>query len=323
MEGTDVSEFSDLGVAIVGPGAIGDVHATALAGNGIPILGVAGPVPAERNDFADKHNVTRRYAELDELLADDDINAVIVATPSHLHAGQSLRVLEAGKHVLSEIPLGLSLAEAESVAGRAERVDRVAMVGHTLHYWEPHRRLQETLSERGIVPSQVVMRSVMLRQSNVGWTGRVRDWTDSVLWHHGGHAVDAALWHLRDPGAVDVAGGCGPAWPGSETQMDVATVLTTADRRLATVSLSYHSRIALSDCLVISPDHTLFVTEGRLLLDGEVIYDAGGVAEAQSAAVAAQDLDFARAIVRGTKPAVTAADVLPAMRVLQTLADGA
>lgn len=316
-----MSEFSGLGIGIVGPGAMGDMHASTLTDIGIPVLAVAGPVAAERDEFADKHQVERRYGDIDELLADDDVDAVIVATPSHLHAEQALKVLDAGKHVLAEIPVGLSLADAQAVAERAERVGRTAMVGYTLRYWEPHRRVQETLAERGIVPSQVVVRSVMLRQSNVGWTGRRRDWTDSVLWHHGGHAVDAALWHLGDSGTVDVAGGCGPVWPGSGTQMDVATVLTTADRRLAVVSLSYHSRISFSDFLVISPDHTLFVTEGRLLLDGEVVYDAGGVAQAQAAAVAAQDRDFARAVVQGTRPAVTAVDVLPAMRVLQTLAD--
>jgi 2-hydroxy-4-carboxymuconate semialdehyde hemiacetal dehydrogenase len=316
-----MSEFGDVGVAIVGPGAIGDVHAASLARSGIDVRAIVGPIASEREQFAAQHRVLRAYADLSELLAADDIDAVIVATPSHLHAVQTCALLEAGKHVLSEIPLGLNLADALSVVECAERVGRVAMVGHTLRYWEPHRRLQQLLAEREIVPSHVVVRSVSLRQSNVGWTGRVRDWTDNLLWHHGGHAIDAALWHLRDPGTVAVAGRPGPVWPGTGTRMDIAAVLTTSDLRLATVSLSYHSRIGLGDYLVIAPDHTLLVTEGRLLLDGEVSYDAGGVAEAQSAAVVAQDLDFVRAVVHGTVPAITAAGVLPALRVLQALDD--
>jgi len=317
-----MSGFDGLGIAIVGPGAIGDMHASALAASGVRVRAVVGPLAAEVDAFADKHNVPRQYAELDGLLDADDIDGVIVATPSHLHADQSILVLQAGMHVLSEIPLGLSLADAQSVADCAKQVGKIAMVGHTLRYWEPHRRLQEALGELEIVPTQVVVRSVMLRQSNVGWTGRQRDWTDSVLWHHGGHAVDAALWHLREGGKVDVAGGCGPTWPGTGTEMDVTTVLTTADRRLASVSLSYHGRMSFSDFLVISPDHTLYVTDGKLLIDGAVVYDAGSAAEAQSAAVVAQDYDFMRAIHGGSTPEVTAEDVLPAMRVLQALAGG-
>ncbi len=318
-----MSEFADLGVAIVGPGAIGDVHASALVSSGIAVRAVVGPIPDELDEFATKHRVARTYPSLDELLSQDDIHGVIIATPSHLHAQQSIAVLESGKHVLSEIPLSLNLADAQSVVDCAERSSKIAMVGHTLRYWEPHRRLQQSLQDLEIVPSQVVVRSVMLRHTNVGWTGRLRDWTDSVLWHQGGHAMDAALWHLRDPEGVTVAGGPGPVWPPTDTQMDVAAVLTTRDQRLALVSLSFHSRIALSDFLVISPEHSLLVDEGRLVLDGDVVYDAGSVADAQTAAVVAQDLDFARAITTGSAPEVTAADVFPAMRALQALSAGA
>ena len=105
--------------------------------------------------------------------------------------------------------------------------------------------------------------------------------------------------------------------------MDFSTTLVTADRRVASVSLSYHSRMSLSDFLVISPEHTLYVTEGRLLLDGDVVYDAGDAATAQTMAVAAQDADFVGAVLRGDQPAATVADVLPAMAVLQQLVDSA
>lgn len=318
-----MADLGQLGIGIVGPGAIGDVHATSLASLGAPARAVAGQTAAETDGFADKHRIPRRYASLDDLLGDDDIDAVIVATPSHLHQVQSLQALESGRHVLSEIPVGLSLVEAESVADRARHAGRIAMAGHTLRYWQPHRRLQDLLADRNVTPTQVIVRSLMLRQANVGWTGRQRDWTDSVLWHHGGHAVDAALWHLRDPGPIEVSGGCGPVWSGSSRPMDVAATLRTVDGRLGSVTLSYHSRIDVTDFLIISPDHTFLVTEGRLLMDGEVVSDAGGTEAAQSSAVAAQDRDFLTAIATGNRPEVTVADVLPAMRVLQSLADSA
>jgi 2-hydroxy-4-carboxymuconate semialdehyde hemiacetal dehydrogenase len=315
-----MSEFGDAGFAIVGPGAIGDVHATALHGLRIPVRAVVGPVREELAHFAAKHKVPSTYTQLEDLLADDSIDAVIVATPSHLHAAQTMELLAAGKHVLTEIPLGLDAAAAHAIAERATQTGRIAMGGYTLRYWQPHLRLQEVLADKDITPTQVVVRSMMLRQSNEGWTGRQRDWTDNVLWHHGGHAMDAALWHLREPTEISVRAGVGAAWPGNDTVMDVAAVLTTPDNRVATVTLSYHSRVPVNDFLVVSPAHTMLVTEGQLVLDGELAYDAGSAAQAQSAAVVAQDRDFASAVVHGTVPATTVKRLLPVMDALDRVA---
>ncbi|WP_116948925.1 Gfo/Idh/MocA family protein [Jiangella endophytica] len=311
------------GVAIVGPGAIGDVHAQALARLGVTPVAVAGPKQDELAAFATAHRIPRQYTSLDELLADDAVEAVVVATPSHLHAAQSVRVLEAGRHVLCEIPVGLSAAEASSVADAAAAAGRVAAVGHTLRYWEPHRRLQDRLESTGTLPTLVVVRQLMLRQTDMGWTGKLRDWTDSALWHHGGHAVDAALWHLRPPAPVTVTGTAAPAWPGSGAPMDVAGAFVTADGRLASVAISYHSRQPVSDFLVIAPERTLLVDGPLLRENGEVVYDGGDVATVQFDAVTAQDRAFLDAVAGGPAPLVRAADVLPAARVLATLETGA
>jgi 2-hydroxy-4-carboxymuconate semialdehyde hemiacetal dehydrogenase len=311
------------GVAILGPGAIGDMHAKALARLGVTPVAVAGPKPDELAEFASTHGIGRTYGALDDLLADDDVDAVIVATPSHLHAEQSIRVLESGRPVLCEIPAGLSADEASAVADAAARAGRVAAVGHTLHYWEPHRRLQDRLESTGTLPSLVVVRQLMLRQTDMGWTGKLRDWTDSALWHHGGHAVEAALWHLRPPAPVTVTGTAGPAWPGSGAPMDVAGAFVTDDGRLASVAISYHSREAVSDFLVIAPERTLLVDGAVLRENGEVVYDGGDVATVQFDAVTAQDRAFLDAVDGGPAPAVQAADVLPAARVLAALESGA
>ncbi|MBB5791171.1 Gfo/Idh/MocA family protein [Jiangella mangrovi] len=311
------------GVAIVGPGAIGDVHAQALARLGVTPVAVAGPKPDELAAFASTHGVARTYGALDDLLADDDVEAVIVATPSHLHASQSVAVLESGRHVLCEIPVGLSASDAAAVADAAARAGRVAAVGHTLRYWEPHRRLQDRLESTGTLPSLVVVRQLMLRQTDMGWTGKLRDWTDSALWHHGGHAVDAALWHLRPAEPVTVTGTAAPPWPGSGSPMDVAGAFVTADGRLASVAVSYHSREAVSDFLVIAPERTLLVNGAVLRENGEVVYDGGDVATVQFDAVTAQDRAFLDAVAGGPPPAVQAADILPAARVLATLEAGA
>ncbi len=316
-----MSDSSDVGIAIVGPGAIGDVHAASLRAGGMRVQAIVGTVPSEVSDFAAKHEVSKTYGHLDELLADDRVHAVIVATPSPLHVEQTLAVLDSGRHVLCEIPFALSAAEAHTVVERARTVDRIAMAGHTLRYWEPHIRLQEALVEHEIAPTHVVVRSLMLRQTNQGWTGRTRDWTDSVLWHQGGHAVDAALWHLRAGAEFAVTGHAGARWPATGTVMDVSAVIATPDRRLGNISLSYHSRTAVSDFLIISPEHTFGVTEGRLVIDGEITYEAASAAAAQSAAVVAQDMDFVHAVADGRAPATAIDQLLPLMSALQSLDD--
>ncbi|WP_432970611.1 Gfo/Idh/MocA family protein [Dactylosporangium sp. CA-233914] len=316
-----MSDVGDVRIAIVGPGAIGDVHAASLRRLGITPRAVVGTVADELAGFAAKHSVATTYRALDELLADDTIDGAIVATPSHLHSDQTRQLLDAGKHVLCEIPLGLTFDDAQSVAACARAAGRTAMGGYTLRYWEPHRRLQSMLDDHDIRPTQIVVRSLMLRQTNVGWTGRQRDWTDNVLWHHGGHSIDAALWHLGASDTVEVRGAVGPTWPGSGAAMDVAAVLSTEDHRFASITLSYHSRIPASDFLVITPDHSFLVTEGRLLMDGDVVYDAGTAADAQTAAIIAQDRAFAEAIVHGTTPDTSVDVLLPALNVQQTLAD--
>jgi 2-hydroxy-4-carboxymuconate semialdehyde hemiacetal dehydrogenase len=118
---------------------------------------------------------------------------VVVASPSPVHAEQSVAALRAGRHVLCEIPVSVDLDGAEELAATADATGRIAMVGHTLRYWAPHRTVREWVERGDLRLRHLVARSLQLGQTNVGWMGRQRDWTDSVLWHHGAHLVDAAL----------------------------------------------------------------------------------------------------------------------------------
>ncbi|WP_238011653.1 Gfo/Idh/MocA family oxidoreductase [Dactylosporangium sp. AC04546] len=307
-----------MGVGILGPGAIGACHARAIRAAGGRVVAVAGPKPDENAEFSAEHDIPRSYVDTDELLADDEIDAVVVAAPSPVHAALSVAALRAGKHVLCEIPAGVSLAEAELVARIAAETGRHAAMGHTLRFWAPHLEVRARVERGELRLRHIIARSLQLRQSNVGWTGRTRDWTDSVLWHHGAHLADTALW-LLDATEAKVYGGCGPDWPGSGGPMDVGAVLVTPSGDMATLSLSYHSREPVSDYVLIAEDQTLHINDGRLYGPDGVIVDSAGVAATQDAAIEAQDADFLAAVTEGRTPRCTVADVLPAMRVLDAL----
>jgi predicted dehydrogenase len=83
-----------------------------------------------RERMAATHGVTKTYADYDSMLADRDIDAVIIATADAFHVPASLRALEAGKHVLCEKPVSMSIEEAEHLKRAIDRSGRVFQVGH-------------------------------------------------------------------------------------------------------------------------------------------------------------------------------------------------
>lgn len=303
-------------IAIVGPGAIADFHAESLAAAGCPIVAVVGPNVGDLHDFASRHEVPSSTTSLDEVLASEAVDAVVICSPSHVHTEQAIRSLAAGKHVFCEIPVGLTLADAQAVAAAATQFERHVMVGHTMRYWAPVIELRRLVEESGFRPTNVIARMAMLRQTNVGWTGRERDWVDNVLWHQGAHVVDTVLWLLDAP-VVTVHGSRGPDWHGSGTHMDASIGLATAGGSLASIALSYHARMERNDYLVIGEDETYEIRDGRLFSSAGIVVDCGSVADVQAAGIRAQDARFA-ACVRGEGfPYPSVEDVLPAISVLE------
>jgi 2-hydroxy-4-carboxymuconate semialdehyde hemiacetal dehydrogenase len=309
---------ADVGIGIIGPGAIADHHAVVLARLGARLVAVSGPKDEENREFGTRHQIDATYRRPEDMLANDAVDAVIVASPSPVHAEQTTAALRSGKHVLCEIPIALDYATAVEVSHIANSARVVATVAHTLRFWAPHLELRRRVELGELEVRHLIARSLQLRQTNVGWTGRVRDWTDNVLWHHGAHLVDTALW-LLDDRAASVSGWRGPPWPASASPMDVAIALRAANGGIATLTLSYHSRLAVSDYLVIAEDRTYRIDDGRLYDGDDVLVNSGGTAATQAAAIEAQDRDFLEAIIGGRRPRLAIDDVLPTMRVLQEI----
>jgi 2-hydroxy-4-carboxymuconate semialdehyde hemiacetal dehydrogenase len=304
-----------LRVAIVGPGAIADLHAEALAAAGCDLVAAAGPNAADTEDFAHRHGIPTAEAALERVLERADVDALAVCSPSPFHAEQTIQALRAGKHVLCEIPVAVTLADAERVAEVARETGRRVLIGHTMRFWEPVVALRHLVESGSFRATHVIARSTMLRQTNVGWTGKTRDWVDDVLWHHGAHVADTAIWLLGEPPA-SVTGIRGPEWPGSGNHMDVGLVLGTASGQVATLALSFHSRTPLNDYVVVGEDETYELRDGSLHSSNGVVVDGGSTADVQAAAIRRQDLHFVRSLQAGVSPHPSVVDVLPAMRAL-------
>jgi 2-hydroxy-4-carboxymuconate semialdehyde hemiacetal dehydrogenase len=319
-------------VAIVGYGSIARDHAQAIGGlagttggRDLCLYGVMGPKQDPTAAFAREFDMPLVTTSLDDLLEDPGVEAVIVCSPSPDHAEQTERCLRAGKHVLCEIPLALSLADAERLTALAEEVDRRLMVCHTQRYLPALIEARRSIAMGEIHPHAIVSRYMFGRRENVNWRGRRRTWTDNLLWHHGGHAVDAALWLLgvadRDETVATVAQ---VALPGEDLgiPMDLSLAMRTARDQLATVAMSYHVSFPVHDYLIIGEERTLLFADGALR-DGERLLVEADRTEAgnPNSAIARQDAEFFAAIREGREPAVSGRSVQPAMAALQAAQD--
>jgi 2-hydroxy-4-carboxymuconate semialdehyde hemiacetal dehydrogenase len=305
-----------LRVGFLGYGAIAAEHARALSELGCELQAVAGPRLAGCEDFARAHGVARVTTDVGSVIEAPDVDVVVVASPNDAHAPQAIAAFEAGKHVLCEVPLATSAADATAVVQAHERAGPAvrALVCHTQRFWEPLAHLSNLRSSGRLNPCHVSTRTGIARRENVGWTGRKRSWTDSIIWHHGAHAVDIALWLLDDE-VRDVQAEVGRRSDAGDP-LDLAVTITTRSDALATLVLSYNSLVMVSDLIVFAENDTFQLSAGRLTgIEGDLV-DCGGFDSMATRAVLAQDAAFIAALRDGAPCSPSPGEALRVYQVL-------
>lgn len=295
-------------ICMVGYGSIATAHTKALAQAGATLDTVVGRLPEQAAAFAREWGYARHTTDLAAALARPAIDAVVIASPSEAHAAQARQALMADRHVLVEIPLAMSYAEGRALAGLARERGKTLMVCHTHRYRSPARAAQARIAAGDLNVHHIIARYVFLRRENKDWQGKARSWTDNLLWHHGCHATDLALWLL---GVADVTGLAVTSHLALPDQklgipMDLTLLVRTPLDQLVSVNMSYNAHISLYDYLLIG-------REDSLLLPGSGPDPVNGIA--------AQDRDFLAAVQEGRDPAISAESVLPALWVLQQAQD--
>ena len=319
-----------MNIATLGYGSIARSHVRAINAlaatpewQDLRFYGVMGRLEEATADFAREFGATVATTDLDTLLADPALDAMIVCSPSGMHAEQTARALRAGKHVLCEIPLALSLAETDELIALADQHDRRLMVCHTQRYYPPLVEARRRIASGELHPHAIVSRYMFGRRENINWQGRQRSWTDNLLWHHGCHAVDAALWLLgvADNGE-EVAVTAQVALPGGslEIPMDLTVTMRTARDQLATVAMSYNIGFQIHDYLIIGEEATILFDDG-VLRDNERVLVPRAEREGVDAPIPRQDAEFFAAIRDCREPAISGRSVRPAMAALQAAQD--
>lgn len=301
-------------VAIVGPGAIAHVHASAMRACGAQVTVVAGTTMDKAQAFARQHRIPVALDDPNGALTSDAVDVVVIASPHAVHVPQAERAIAAGKHVLVEVPLALSLQEAESLVALASSCGVRLGVCHTMRFHETVVRGAGLVRAAMSRPSLISARRMMNRVEDAGWTGSRRTWTDSLLWHHGAHVIDT----LRAVSGSEftVAGAvAGDRTGRSGEALDYAVSLESAAGTAVAVTLSYTSYLDANDMVVNLDDETLVITPSSLRAHDRWLVDAGP-GETLDEATARQDAAFIRAIREGTDFAAEGIEILGTLRTL-------
>lgn len=310
----------ELNLCMVGHGMMGVWHSEALAGTGTRLHTVVGRRAEPTAAFAARYGYDRWTLELAEALADPALDAIVVANPTELHAETALACIAAGKATLLEIPIAMSLADAERVVEAAERAGVPLAMVHPMRFRPECAPLLERVAAGEEHVRHVSARFFIHRLANVGATGYRRSWTDNLLWHHVTHLVDFGLWTLEAGGSPvrHVHGFMPPCDPGTGIPMEaVVLVETEADQSLVCTG-SYFARERIYDTFVVTDrdSYRIDVLAGTLTTG-----DGTRAVDAEQANCAYATRDFVEALAEGRAPAVTGRSVLPAMRALQQVQD--
>lgn len=301
-------------ILMVGEGAIAGIHMQALAN--VPrasVVAVAGGDERNTRHFAETWGIARVFTDYAHALAASEVDAVILATPSPLHADQAEQAIGAGKHVLCEIPMSLNLADAERMTARAREANTVAMVAHTRRFNAPHREMKRRIRAGEFHLQHLVSETYFLRRENLNMQGEPRGWTDHLLWHHACHSVDLFAWMLDDFD-LDVWGGRGPTHPELGIAMDMNIGLKSRNETLATLTLSFNNHGPFGGFYRYMGEETTLMAYRDELKDYQ-----GEVLPLEGAGFQAQDAEFIAAIRECRVPEAAFSHCLPTMRLLEKL----
>ncbi len=178
-------------IVVAGQGAFGVKHIEAIQKiSGITIASLAGGSPDSTAEVARKYNIPHWTTNLDEALAQPGVEAAILATPTQMHAAQTIQCLHAGKHVQVEIPMSDNLADAERVLAVQQQTGLIAMAGHTRRFNPSHQWIHKRIRAGELTVQQMDVQTYFFRRTNMNALGKPRSWTDHLLWHHACHTVD-------------------------------------------------------------------------------------------------------------------------------------
>ena len=311
--------MSPIKVALAGAGAFGIRHLDAIRNiPGVEVISVIGRRLEPTREVAAKYGIAHAGTDLAESLAIKAVDAVILCTPTQIHAAQAIDCLKAGKHVQIEIPLADRLADAEAVVRLQKETGLVAMCGHTRRFNPSHQWVHKRIRARELTVQQMDVQTYFFRRSNMNALGQPRSWTDHLLWHHAAHTVDLFQYQTGDE--VVVANAIqGPMHPALGIAMDMSIQLKTRAGQICTLSLSFNNDGPLGTFFRYICDNGTYLARYDDLYDGKDGKIDVSQVDVSMNGIEIQDREFFAAIRERREPNASVAQVLPCYQVLHRL----
>ncbi|MGP8121827.1 MAG: Gfo/Idh/MocA family oxidoreductase [Xanthobacteraceae bacterium] len=306
-------------VALAGAGAFGMKHLDGIKNiDGVEVISVIGRKLDATREVAAKYGIGHATTDLADSLALKEVDAVILCTPTQMHAEQSIACLKAGKHVQVEIPLADSLADARAVVELQKKTGMVAMCGHTRRFNPSHQWVRNRIVAGELAIQQMDVQTYFFRRTNMNALGQPRSWTDHLLWHHAAHTVDLFAYQARSP-IVQANAVQGPIHKDLGIAMDMSIQLKAQSGAICTLSLSFNNDGPLGTFFRYICDNGTYIARYDDLFNGkEEKIDVSKV-DVSMNGIELQDREFFAAIREGREPNSSVAQVLPCYEVLNRL----
>src|SRR6187397_3581652 len=306
-------------IALAGAGAFGEKHLDGLRNiAGVEIASVISRRAEQAAEVAARYGAPHSGTVLEEALERDDVDAVILCTPTQMLAEQVIACMDAGKHVQVEIPLSDSWADAEAVLRKQRETGLTCMVGHTRRFNPSHQYVHNRIVAGELAIQQMDVQTYFFRRKNMNAKGEARSWTDHLLWHHAAHTVD--LFASQTRGTIVTAHAVqGPIHPNLGIAMDMSIQLKSSSGAICTLSLSFNNEGPLGTFFRYIGDTGTYIARYDDLYDGkEQRIDVSKV-DVSMNGIELQDREFVAAIREKREPNASVAQVLPCYRTLADL----
>lgn len=300
-------------------GAFGMKHLEAISAiEDAEVVSVVGTNAEKMKAFASEHDIPHYTTDLAESLARDDIDCVILATPTQMHAAQVKQCLLAGKHVQTEIPMADNLEDAKTIVALQKETGLVAMAGHTRRFNPSHQWIHNKIQAGELKLQQMDVQTYFFRRTNTNAKGQPRSWTDHLLWHHACHTVDLFQYQAGET-ASKVQAMQGPIHSELGIAMDMSIGMKVPSGAICTLSLSFNNDGPFGTFFRYICDNGTYVARYDDLEDGK-----GNAIDLSDVAVSfngieLQDREFFTAIREGREPNASLAKCYSAMETLHNL----
>jgi 2-hydroxy-4-carboxymuconate semialdehyde hemiacetal dehydrogenase len=306
-------------VGVAGQGAFGVKHIEAIQNiPGIEIITLSGGNQAATEEVAKKFKIPHWTGDLGESLKQPGLEAVILATPTQMHADQAVQCMQAGKHVQVEIPMADSLADSERILKAQKETGLIAMAGHTRRFNPSHQWIHKRVKSRELTIQQMNVQTYFFRRTNMNAAGKPRSWTDHLLWHHACHTVDLFQYqtgqNISECYALE-----GPHHPELKIAMDMSIGLKVPSGAICTLSLSFNNKGPQGTFFRYIGDSGTYVAYYDDLVDGEQQKIDLSKVDVSMNGIELQDREFFAAIKEKREPNASVQQTISAMRTLDQL----